>query len=215
HRGADPPQPAGDPDLHRADAQRGQPHPGRLRAPAPEPRGPALRPDDDDGGRRRGGRWARDPRRHLPGAAGRRRRRAERSARMTAQAAALAVLLLPAAGCAYLGMFNWRGPRILTAIVGPGVVWLSFLLVLYLVFSGAGGDYTYWTWVRAGALDVPANLQVDRLSLFMCLVVTGVGGLIVTYAVGYMEHENDASYARFFAYMDVFVFSMLLLVLAG
>ena len=49
----------------------------------------------------------------------------------------------------------------------------------------------------------------------MCLVITGVGGLIVTYAVGYMAHENDASYARFFSYMDVFIFSMLLLVLAG
>src|SRR3989442_1779288 len=49
----------------------------------------------------------------------------------------------------------------------------------------------------------------------MCLVITGVGGLIVTYAVGYMEKEDDPSYARFFTYMDVFVFSMLLLVLAG
>src|SRR5256885_11624519 len=49
----------------------------------------------------------------------------------------------------------------------------------------------------------------------MCLVITGVGGLIVTYSVGYMAHEDDPSYARFFTYMDVFIFSMLLLVLAG
>jgi NADH-quinone oxidoreductase subunit L len=49
----------------------------------------------------------------------------------------------------------------------------------------------------------------------MCLVITGVGALIITYAVGYMAAENDASYARFFTYMDVFIFSMLLLVLAG
>src|SRR5207245_7684102 len=56
---------------------------------------------------------------------------------------------------------------------------------------------------------------IDNLSIFMCLVITGVGGLIVSYAVGYMEKEDDASYARFFTYMDVFVFSMLLLVLAG
>jgi len=48
----------------------------------------------------------------------------------------------------------------------------------------------------------------------MCFVITGVGGLIVTYSVGYMEHEDGPSYARFFTYMDVFVFSMLLLVLA-
>src|SRR5438093_12734885 len=48
----------------------------------------------------------------------------------------------------------------------------------------------------------------------MCLVITGVGALIVTYSVGYMEHEDGPSYARFFTYMDVFIFSMLLLVLA-
>ncbi|TMF28672.1 MAG: NADH-quinone oxidoreductase subunit L, partial [Chloroflexi bacterium] len=57
--------------------------------------------------------------------------------------------------------------------------------------------------------------MVDNLSIFMCLVITGVGGLIVTYSVGYMAHEDDPSYARFFTYMDVFIFSMLLLVLAG
>src|SRR5256885_16424436 len=49
----------------------------------------------------------------------------------------------------------------------------------------------------------------------MCLVITGVGGLIVTYSVGYMDKADDPSYARFFTYMDVFIFSMLLLVLAG
>src|SRR5260370_26840647 len=49
----------------------------------------------------------------------------------------------------------------------------------------------------------------------MCLVITGGGGLIVTYSVGYMAHEDGPSYARFFTYMDVFIFSMLLLVLAG
>ena len=62
---------------------------------------------------------------------------------------------------------------------------------------------------------MPFNLLIDNLSIFMCLVITGVGALIITYAVGYMAAENDASYARFFTYMDVFIFSMLLLVLAG
>src|SRR5262249_56905574 len=48
-----------------------------------------------------------------------------------------------------------------------------------------------------------------------CVVVRGVGGLVIRLGVGYMEHETDPSYARFFCYMDLFVFSMLLLVLAG
>ncbi|TMB98344.1 MAG: NADH-quinone oxidoreductase subunit L, partial [Chloroflexi bacterium] len=70
-------------------------------------------------------------------------------------------------------------------------------------------------WIKTGSFEVPFNLLVDQLSIFMCLVITGVGGLIVSYAVGYMDKEDDPSYARFFTYMDVFVFSMLLLVLAG
>src|SRR5439155_1125995 len=84
------------------------------------------------------------------------------------------------------------------------------------LFAGkASGDFTYWTWIKSGSFDVPFNILIDNLSIFMCLVITGVGGLIVSYSVGYMEHEDDPSYARFFCYMDVFIFSMLLLVLAG
>src|SRR5437588_10342352 len=128
----------------------------------------------------------------------------------------LTILLFPAAGGALLAGRGWRWPRMLTVIVGPGVVWLSFLAVLYGYFNDHGPvDQTYWTWIKVDGFQLPFNLLLDHLSLFMCLVITGVGGLIVTYAVGYMEHESDASYARFFCYMDVFVFSMLLLVLAG
>ena len=127
----------------------------------------------------------------------------------------LLILLLPAAGGALLAGRGWRWPRLYTVIVGPGVVWLSFLAVLYGFWTNVNVDQSYWTWIRSGSFTLPFNLLLDHLSLFMCLVITGVGGLIVTYAVGYMEHESDASYARFFCYMDVFVFSMLLLVLAG
>jgi NADH-quinone oxidoreductase subunit L len=127
----------------------------------------------------------------------------------------LLILLLPAAGGALLAGRGWRWPRLYTVIVGPGVVWLSFLAVLYGYWNNVNVDQSYWTWIRSGGFNLPFNLLLDHLSLFMCLVITGVGGLIVTYAVGYMEHENDASYARFFCYMDIFVFSMLLLVLAG
>ena len=127
----------------------------------------------------------------------------------------LLILLLPAAGGALLAGRGWRWPRLYTIVVGPGVIWLAFLCVLYGYLGNVSVDQTYWTWIRSGGFDVPFNLLLDHLSLFMCLVITGVGGLIVTYAVGYMDHEDDAGYARFFCYMDVFVFSMLLLVLAG
>jgi NADH-quinone oxidoreductase subunit L len=128
---------------------------------------------------------------------------------------ALLVLLFPAAGAILLAGRGWRLPRIVTQIVGPGVVWASFIGTLALFFGKVHGDFTYWTWIKSGTFEVPFNLLVDNLSIFMCLVITGVGGLIVTYSIGYMEHEDGPSYARFFTYMDVFIFSMLLLVLAG
>ena len=127
---------------------------------------------------------------------------------------ALLVLLFPVLGAILLAGRGWRLPRIFTQIVGPGVVWASFAGTLSLFFNNASGDLTYFTWIQSGAFQLDFGLLVDNLSIFMCLVITGVGGLIITYAVGYMEHEDDPSYARFFLYMDVFIFSMLLLVLA-
>src|SRR5207302_1008801 len=134
---------------------------------------------------------------------------------MSNQALALLVLLLPAAGAVVLAGRGWRVPRVFTVIVGPGVVWASFVGVLSLFASDSQGDFTYWTWIKSGTFVVPFNLLIDHLSIFMCLVITGVGGLIINYAVGYMAAEDGPSYARFFTYMDVFIFSMLLLVLAG
>jgi NADH-quinone oxidoreductase subunit L len=149
---------------------------------------------------------------------------------LSASQLALLVLLLPAAGAIVLVGRGWRLPRLVTQIVGPGVVWASFVCVVALLWGhlndrcagptdicylSSNYDFTYWTWIQSGSFQVPFNLLVDNLSIFMCLVITGVGGLIVTYSVGYMEHEDGPSYARFFTYMDVFIFSMLLLVLAG
>src|SRR5207237_6035713 len=157
----------------------------------------------------------RDPGRHLPRPRRRGRRRPQRDEGMSNQALALLILLFPAAGALLLTGRGWRMPRIVTQIVGPGVVWAAFVVTLVLFFNQANGDFTYWTWIKSGSFELPFNLLVDNLSLFMCMVITGVGGLIVTYSVGYMAHEDGPSYARFFTYMDVFIFSTLLLVLAG
>ncbi|MBJ7598105.1 MAG: NADH-quinone oxidoreductase subunit L [Candidatus Nephthysia bennettiae] len=134
-------------------------------------------------------------------------------------AVTLAILVLPALGALVLGAGAFRLPRRSVQLIGPGVVWLAFICTLILFWDNLAQarahDFTYWTWIRSGDFELPANLLVDRLSIYMCLVITGVGGLIVTYAVGYMEHETDGSYARFFCYMDLFILSMLVLVLAG
>ena len=131
------------------------------------------------------------------------------------QTLALLILVFPATGAILLAGRGWRLPRIFTQLIGPLAVWSSFIVSVNFLLNDVHGDFTYWTWIKSGSFSVPFNLLIDHLSIFMCLVITGVGGLIITYAVGYMEHEDGPSYARFFCYMDIFVFSMLLLVLAG
>ena len=72
---------------------------------------------------------------------------------------------------------------------------------------------TLWSWLTAGQYDFGLRILVDPLSVFMMLVVAGVGALIVIYSIGYMDGDDEER--RYFAYMALFVFSMLLLVEAG
>ena len=72
---------------------------------------------------------------------------------------------------------------------------------------------TAWTWLEAGQFQVGLQLLIDPLSIVMMLVVTGIGGLIVLYSNGYMAGDDEER--RYFAYMSLFVFSMLLLVESG
>src|SRR5258708_2428550 len=111
---------------------------------------------------------------------------------MRNQTLALLILLFPAAGALLLAGRGWRLPRVVTVIVGPGVVWGSFICTLALFFAKASGDFTYWTWIKSGAFAVPFNLLIDNLSIFMGLVITGVGGLIVTSSLRYMEPQHHS-----------------------
>ena len=134
-----------------------------------------------------------------------------------------AALLLPMAGFV-INRFYGPMNRGTVQIVGPTTVGLSFLLFLLaaVVSGGGAGDHVVYHWIAApsgptAVVPVPAvdvDLYLDPLSAVMTLVITGVGCLIHVYAVGYMDEENDEDYARFFAHMNLFIFSMLLLVLA-
>jgi NADH-quinone oxidoreductase subunit L len=73
-------------------------------------------------------------------------------------------------------------------------------------------DKNIFTWIPVGSLHVSFGLQLDPLSILWCLFVTGVGSLITLYSIGYMK--GDSSYGRFFFYMNLFLFSMIILVLA-
>ncbi|MFN2566282.1 MAG: NADH-quinone oxidoreductase subunit L [Gemmatimonadaceae bacterium] len=108
----------------------------------------------------------------------------------------------------------------LASIIGPGVLVASFAVAvaIFAAMAGAADAHApfvqrYFTWMPAGDLIVDAAFQVDRLSIVMVLVVTGVGALIHVFSVGYMR--DDPGYPRYFAYLNLFVFFMLVLVLGA
>ncbi len=106
-----------------------------------------------------------------------------------------------------------------TSIVGPGVLVLAFLLALGIFSAMIGGGIdtpfvqTYFSWMPVGDLMIDAAFQLDQLSMVMVLVITGVGALIHIFSVGYMR--EDPGYPRYFSYLNLFVFFMLVLVLGA
>jgi NADH-quinone oxidoreductase subunit L len=129
-------------------------------------------------------------------------------------------LLLPLAGVALLAVVGNRLSREAAAWAGTAFAFASFICAA-VVFFGVLGEgesqrqhiYTLYTWAGSPTFHVPLSVQVDQLSIVEMLVVSGVGALIVMYSVGYMH--GDPKERRFFAYLDLFLFSMLLLVMAG
>jgi NADH-quinone oxidoreductase subunit L len=137
---------------------------------------------------------------------------------------------LPTAGFLVNALSAGRLPRRVVSLLGPGVVLGAFVATVVLLVqllgqppAARGITVTLWQWldlsVRSGSGAVAktgfnANLtvRIDPLSLLMMLVITGVGGLIHVYSVGYMA--EDPGYNRFFAYMNLFITSMLVLVMS-
>ena len=128
------------------------------------------------------------------------------------------ILLFPLAGF-LLVMLNGRHmTEKQVGLVGTGAVTLSFVLsvigfVLLLSHSSREVTVQLFDWLSVGTLHVPAALLVDPLSVTMCLFVTGISALIHLYSIGYMHGERD--FRKFFIYLNLFVFSMLVLVLAN
>jgi len=125
------------------------------------------------------------------------------------------IVLLPLAGFLLNGLAGPRlGKRFVTA-VGCGLPILAFLATVQCVLTlNAAGDplvERVYTWARIGESTFDVAFYFDRLTAVMTLIVTGVGSLIHVYSVGYMK--EDKGYARYFAYLNLFLFFMLLLVL--
>jgi NADH-quinone oxidoreductase subunit L len=107
----------------------------------------------------------------------------------------------------------------LPSLIGPGALGVAFAVTLVNFTRMLGADLhdpvvvSYWTWMATGTFTVDAALQLDQLSMLMAMIVTGVGFLIHVFSVGYMR--DDAGYPRYFAYLNLFVFFMLVLVMSS
>jgi NADH-quinone oxidoreductase subunit L len=139
-----------------------------------------------------------------------------------AQSYLWAIILLPLAGALVNGLFGRRLGRGNVGLIGLAMVGGSFLLSCIAFAWVAGGTNLHFVgdwWFRIvdpsgrAPIAVPWGLLVDRLSGTLLLIVTGVGFLIHLYSVGYMSHEDDAGYARFFTYLNLFIAAMLTLVM--
>ena len=128
------------------------------------------------------------------------------------------IVLLPLAGFLLNGLVGPRAGKTFVSFVGCGLPVLAFVATvrcfMELQGTGDGGAAllgTTYTWATIGSTSFDIAFYFDRLSAVMTLIVTGVGSLIHVYSIGYMK--DDASYARYFAYLNLFLFFMLLLVL--
>jgi NADH-quinone oxidoreductase subunit L len=128
--------------------------------------------------------------------------------------------LLPLAGSALNGILGRRFPKPLISTIACGTAGASLLMALAAVaqmLARPAAERIYilpvFTWIQSGDFIARAELLLDPLSAVMLLVVTGVGFLIHIYSIGYMHAEDG--YYRFFSYLNLFMFSMLVLVLAS
>src|ERR1700735_340223 len=128
--------------------------------------------------------------------------------------------LLPLLGSAINGLLGSKWPNKIVNAVAVGSTGLSFAFALEAVreFSQLPADQIpfvkqFFPWISAGNFRAGFDLQMDQLTVVMLLVVTGVGWLIHIYSTGYMAHEGG--YYRFFSYLNLFMFFMLILILAA
>jgi len=126
--------------------------------------------------------------------------------------------VLPLIGFLINGLGRNNLSKTLSGLIGTAVILASFLISVY-VFLGVKEGNThlihYFEFINTGSLNVHFDFQIDQLSSLFLLIITGVGFLIHVYSTSYMHEEPAKDFAKYFAYLNLFVFSMLLLVLGG
>ncbi len=127
----------------------------------------------------------------------------------------LLIPLLPLLGFAINGLSFPKLSKQIAGIVGtiPPLVAFGLSIQLFLNFDGQAQVYQLAEWINIADLSIPFAFQIDQLSIMMLLVITGVGTLIHLYSMGYMSH--DEGFGKFFAFLNLFIFFMLILVLGA
>lgn len=125
---------------------------------------------------------------------------------------------LPLVGFLMNGLGRKSLSKSLSGIIGSGVILGSFILSIWVFLQVKNGNtYVahYYDFINTGALQIGFDFQIDQLSSLFLLIITGVGFLIHVYSTSYMHQEESKDYAKYFSYLNLFVFSMLLLVMGG
>lgn len=126
--------------------------------------------------------------------------------------------LLPLVGFLLNGLLRNYLSKGLVGIIGSGSILGSFILsviVFMQIKAGNTAIVEYFNFIKAGSLHIPFAFQADQLTSIFLLIITGVGFLIHVYSTSYMHEEEPHHFARYFAYLNLFVFSMLLLVMGA
>jgi NADH-quinone oxidoreductase subunit L len=125
--------------------------------------------------------------------------------------------LLPFIGFLINGLGRKSLPKTVAGIIGSGTVLASFIISLTIFLQGSysATPVRLFDFISVGALRIPFAFQIDQLSTLFLLIITGVGFLIHLYSTAYMHEERSDHFARYFAYLNLFVFSMLLLVMGA
>ncbi|UCA59227.1 NADH-quinone oxidoreductase subunit L [Chryseobacterium rhizoplanae] len=125
-----------------------------------------------------------------------------------------AIVLLPLLGFLINGLFGKNLPKILVGSLATAVVFGSFCIAvsLFMNFNSESQPVIVkaFEWFRVNGVQINFGFQIDQLSLMMVMIITGIGSLIHLYSIGYMSH--DKGFYKFFTYLNLFIFSMLLLV---
>jgi NADH-quinone oxidoreductase subunit L len=125
---------------------------------------------------------------------------------------------LPLIGFLINGLGRKQLSKTMAGIIGSAVILGAFLISLYVFFNVKSGNTHvahYFNFINIESLKIGFDFQIDQLSSIFLLIITGVGFLIHVYSTSYMHEEDSKDFAKYFAYLNLFVFSMLLLVMGG